>query len=256
MSTDYLVKLKKIYKSYNKHSRFSTNKILVLEDINFEIKQGEIFGLVGESGGGKSTLCNLILGLDRVDKGSIHFGDIDITKISDKEMRMMRKNVQAVFQDAKSSLNPKMKVIDIINEPLKNFGIEDKDRLAKLLDTVGLDKSFLSRYPHELSGGQRQRVSIARALALNPKFIILDESTSNLDTITLNKILILLKKLNHDLGLTYLFISHDINIIKSLCDRVAIIKNGKIVEILDKMSINNARHHYSKILLNSSCSEL
>ncbi|MDC9467586.1 ATP-binding cassette domain-containing protein, partial [Clostridioides difficile] len=141
----------------------------VLAGININIQKDEIFGLVGESGCGKSTICNLIRGLDKCDRGKIIFDNVDITNMKEKEMRPIRKNLQAVFQDSKSSLNPKMKVYDILNEPLKNYNLENSHRIKELVELVGLDENSLKKYPHEFSGGQRQRISIARSLALNPK---------------------------------------------------------------------------------------
>lgn len=251
MDKNYLVKVEGLYKSYVKYEKFKKRKVEVLKDINFEIKSGEIFGLVGESGCGKSTICSLLLGLDKVDEGKILFEDIDITTLNEKEMIKLRKHIQAVFQDSKSSLNPRMQAFDIINEPLKNYKIEDEERIKELVKLVGLEISSLTKYPHELSGGQRQRISIARSLALNPKFIILDESTSNLDTITLNKILNLIKKLNKELNVSYLLVSHDINIVKKLCHRIAVIENGTIVEILENNNLSQATHSYTKKLLSS-----
>ena len=169
--------------------------------------------------------------------------------MNEKDMRPIRKNLQAVFQDSKSSLNPKMKIYDILNEPLKNYNLENSHRIKELVELVGLDENSLKKYPHEFSGGQRQRISIARSLALNPKFIILDESTSNLDTITLNRILELLKVLKKMFSMTYLVVSHDIDIIKKFCDRVAIMEDGKIVEVLQKDDMENAKHPYTRKLL-------
>ena len=249
MEKNYLVKIENVYKTYEKYEGFKIYKKSVLNGINFNIKKGEIFGLVGESGCGKSTICNLILALEKVDSGKIIFDDIDITNIKEKEMRLIRKNIQAVFQDSKSSLNPRMKLFNIINEPLKNYGLGNAKRVKELIKLVGLDEDYLDRYPHELSGGQRQRISIARSLALNPKFIILDESTSSLDTITLNKILDLLKDLKKKFDVTYLVVSHDIYIMKKICDRIAIIENGQIVELLEKNNLQNAKHPYTKKLL-------
>lgn len=251
MERNYLVKVEGLYKSYVKYEKFKKRKVEVLKDINFEIKKGEIFGLVGESGCGKSTICNLLLGLDKIDEGKIIFEDIEITSLGEKEMIKLRKYIQAVFQDSKSSLNPRMKAFDIINEPLKNYKMEDKKRVRELIKLVGLEESSLTKYPHEFSGGQRQRISIARSLALNPKFIILDESSSNLDTITLNKILNLIKKLNKELDVSYLLVSHDINIVKKLCHRIAIIENGTIVEVLENHNLSQATHSYTKKLLSS-----
>lgn len=249
MKKEYLVKIENLYKSYEKHDRFKTHKKEVLAGININIQKDEIFGLVGESGCGKSTICNLILGLDKCDRGKIIFDNVDITNMKEKDMRPIRKNMQAVFQDSKSSLNPKMKVYDILNEPLKNYNLENSHRIKELVELVGLDENSLKKYPHEFSGGQRQRISIARSLALNPKFIILDESTSNLDTITLNRILELLKDLKRMFSMTYLVVSHDIDIIKKFCDRVAIMEDGRIVEVLQKDDMENAKHPYTRKLL-------
>lgn len=251
MENKCLVRVEGLRKSYYKHEKFKKKKITVLKDINFEINKGEIFGLVGESGCGKSTICNLILGLDKIDEGKIIFDNKEITKLKDKEMIEIRKNIQAVFQDSKSSLNPRMKAFDIINEPLKNYKMDNKEKVKELIKLVGLDEASLNKYPHEFSGGQRQRISIARSLALNPKFVILDESTSNLDKITLDKILDLIKKLNKEFKVSYLLVSHDIKVVKKLCDRIGVIENGSVVEILEKNNFKEGTHSYTKRLLNS-----
>lgn len=248
-----LVKIKNLTKIYHKENprqqKGAANNTAV-DNISFSIEKGEIFGLIGESGCGKTTLVNLMLGLTKPDRGEILFDAVDITKLkSSREFLPIRKRVQAVFQNSSSSLNPQMTLKKIITEPLKNFHIPEQCAAEELLEDVGLSCSWVLRKPAQLSGGQRQRVSIARALALKPDFIILDEATSNLDVITSKQIIDLLKKLNEKYKVTMMFISHDIGVVDDFCNRKAIMKNGKILEIAKKFGLPENHHPYTQTLL-------
>jgi ABC-type oligopeptide transport system ATPase subunit len=220
-----------------------------LHNISFEIEEGKTLGLVGESGSGKTTLALLLMNLIQPKSGTILYKDKPFTKES-------RKEIQMVFQDPYSSLDPRMAIGEIIREPLAIYKIgtkeDQKERVIKLLDQVGLDLSLLKRYPHELSGGQRQRVAIARALALNPKFLICDEPIAALDVSIQAQIINLLKKLQDELSLTYLFISHDLAIIKYISDNIAVMHLGEIIEIQSSSDLyENPKAAYTKELLSS-----
>jgi ABC-type dipeptide/oligopeptide/nickel transport system ATPase subunit len=241
-----LIEIKKITKVF-KNKKVET---MAVEDISFTIEDGEIFGLIGESGCGKSTLVNLILGLTKPDKGEIIFDGIEITSLRTyREFLPIRKRVQAVFQNSSSSLNPQMDLKRIITEPLKNYHLSEKGVAERLLKDVGLPESWITRKPGQLSGGQRQRVSIARALAIKPDFIIFDEATSSLDVITSKQIIDLLKDLNKKYHLTMLFISHDIGLVDDFCHRKAVMKNGKIVEIVNDFGEPQTHEPYTRQLL-------
>lgn len=208
---------------------------LAVSDVNFEIRPGETVGLVGESGSGKSTIARAVIGLVPVADGVIRFEGHDVTKLSKREMTAMRSDMQMIFQDPYASLNPRLTVRDIIAEawrvhpdvvPRDRWTAEAKD----LMDRVGLDPDYSDRYPHQFSGGQRQRIGIARALALRPKLIICDEAVSALDVSVQAQVLNLLEDLQNDLGLSYLFISHDLSVIEHICDRVLVLNDGVVVE--------------------------
>lgn len=228
--------------------------IKAVDDVTFSIGKGEALGLVGESGSGKTTIGKCILRLIEPTAGDIYFEGINITKLKDKAMKSIRKHMQAVFQNPFQSLNPRMSVIDIISEPFKTHTkMEKKEIVSKvfeLLKLVGLGEEQLYKYPHELSGGQAQRVAIARAIALKPRFIILDEPTSALDISVQAQILNILADLKKLFNLTYLFISHDLSVVQYLCDRVAVIYLGHIVELGDATDLLlNPLHPYSQALL-------
>jgi len=228
--------------------------VKAVDDVSFEINKGEVLGLVGESGCGKSTLGLSILRLHESSGGQVFFGDINLFDLSRPELRQQRKNLQIIFQDPYSSLNPKLTVGQIIAEPLINFHLYNRaerfDRVDELLEMVGLTVDSKSRYPHEFSGGQRQRIGIARALATNPDFIVCDESVSALDVSIQAQILNLLVKLRKTLGLTYLFISHDLLVVHYISDRIAVMYLGKIVELADKKTLfSNPLHPYTQALL-------
>lgn len=229
--------------------------VKAVDDVTLNVKKGETLGIVGESGCGKSTFARTILRLIEPTEGKIIFEGKDITKINDSELREMRKNFQIMFQDPYASLNPRMTVGDIIAEPLdiqKAFK-NKKGRLIKivnLMETCGLDKAFINRYPHEFSGGQRQRIGIARALALNPKLIVCDEPVSALDVSIQSQIINLLIGLQNKYNLTLIFISHDLSVVNHISDRVAVMYLGKVVELANKSDLyNNPKHPYTKALL-------
>jgi len=231
--------------------------VQALRDVSLEIRRGESFGLVGESGSGKTTLTRCILQLEKVTSGRIVYDGVDLTSHSAREMQAMRARIQIVFQDPYASLNPRMTVRDIIAEPLEihhaKLGLSPRqrtDRAAELLAQVGLTTAHLNRYPHEFSGGQRQRIGIARALAPKPDFLILDEPTSALDVSVQAQVLNLLHDLQSRLGLTYFFISHDLGVIRYICDRVALIHHGRLVEQGETEAVFTApQSNYARMLL-------
>jgi oligopeptide/dipeptide ABC transporter ATP-binding protein len=228
-----------------------------VENVSFDIRRGETLGLVGESGSGKTTTGRAILLKVRPTSGKVFFKGQDITDLRGEDLRRLRRNIQLVFQDPYASLNPRMKVIDIVSEPLVVHGIVKRsrdayDRVRELLDLCGLPGDAADRYPHAFSGGQRQRIGIARALALKPEFIVADEPVSALDVSIRAQIVNLLQELQQELGLTYLFIAHDLSIVRHISHRVAIMYCGKIVEIADRAEIyENAKHPYTEALLSA-----
>jgi ABC-type oligopeptide transport system ATPase subunit len=213
----------------------TVDHVKAVDDVSFAIHEGETLGLVGESGSGKSTTGYCILQLLRPTGGSIRFQGRELTTMSRGDLRRMRREMQIVFQDPYASLNPRMTVGDIVGEPLLVHGIGNRrsrrETVRRLLDVVGFDPSYVNRYPHEFSGGQRQRIGIARALALNPKLIVCDEPVSALDVSIQAQILNLLKDLQRDFGLTYLFIAHDLAVVRAMSDRIAVMNRGKLVEL-------------------------
>ncbi len=234
----------------------NTTYVKAVDDISFKVIEGETLGLVGESGCGKSTLGRSILRLIEPTSGKVIFDGKDISTLSKSQMRAIRQDMQIIFQDPYASLNPRMTVGDFVGEPLDIFriasGEEKFKKVILLLEKVGLDESCYNRYPHEFSGGQRQRIVIARALSLNPKFIICDEPVSALDVSVRSQVLNLMQDLQKEFNLTYLFISHDLSVVKHISDRVAVMYLGRIVEITGKDELyKNAMHPYTKALLSA-----
>ena len=225
-----------------------------VDDVSFTLNKGETFALVGESGCGKSTVARLLTGLYNLSQGSIKFDGQELSTMNAQQRKQMRRRLQMIFQDPYASLNPRWRVGRIIAEPLRTHSnlskTEQKARAAELLEQVGLSAADVNRYPHQFSGGQRQRISIARALALNPEFIVCDEPTSALDVSVQAQVLNLMKKLQKEFGLSYLFISHNLAVVHHMADRVGVMYLGKIVEIASRDKLFTApRHPYTKMLL-------
>ena len=235
---------------------FGGQAVRAVDGVSFEVLNGETLGLVGESGCGKSTLGRVIAQLQPATSGHIFFKDQDLVTMRGERLRKVRQQMQMIFQDPYASLNPRMTVGDIIAEPLVNFGIsrgkEREKRVREVMRTCGLNPNFVNRYPHEFSGGQRQRIGIARALVLNPTFIIADEPISALDVSIQAQIVNLLEDLQDEFQLTYLFIAHDLSVVRHISDRVAVMYLGTIVEVADSKDIyRQPLHPYTKALLSS-----
>jgi oligopeptide transport system ATP-binding protein len=235
---------------------FGGQVVRAVDGVTFEVRAGETLGLVGESGCGKSTLGRVIAQLHPATAGHVYFKDVDLVKLRGEKLRRMRQQMQMIFQDPYASLNPRMTVGDIIGEPLTNFriakGREREKRINEVMRVCGLNPNFVNRYPHEFSGGQRQRIGIARALVLNPTFIVADEPISALDVSIQAQIVNLLEDLQQEFKLTYLFIAHDLSVVRHISDRVAVMYLGKIVEVADSKAIyQRPLHPYTKALLSS-----
>jgi len=230
--------------------------VKAVDGINFHVYHGETLGLVGESGCGKSTTGRAILQLYRPTAGQVLFQSQNLVKLKDNDLRPMRRQMQMIFQDPYASLNPRMTVGSIISEPLEVHNIGNKserlERVRELLRVVGLNPYFINRYPHEFSGGQRQRIGVARALAVNPSFIVCDEPISALDVSIQAQIINLLEDLQEQFGLTYLFIAHDLSVVRHISDRIAVMYLGKIMEMADREELyRNPMHPYSQALLSA-----
>jgi len=230
--------------------------VRAVDGVSFEVRRGETLGLVGESGCGKSTLARVVTQLQPATAGRVVFDGQDLTRLSGSRLRRVRRQVQIIFQDPFASLDPRMTVGEIIAEPIDNFGIARgrarQERIQELLRLVGLNPNFTNRYPHEFSGGQRQRIGIARALAPNPTFIVCDEPVSALDVSIQAQIINLLQDLQHEFNLTYLFIAHDLAVVRHLSNRVAVMYLGKVVEVADRTDIyESPQHPYTRALLSS-----
>lgn len=226
------------------------NRKTVIDGVSIDLHAGETVSLVGESGSGKTTIGRAILGLAPISAGTIEFRGTDITHVARARRRSIARDIQVIFQDPYSSLNPSMTVQDILVEPLRAAGVEGgRHRVRELLDSVGLPADAGSRYPREFSGGQRQRIAIARALAMNPAVIVCDEPTSALDVTTQARVLKLLKELQERTGVAYLFISHDLGVVHSISDRIAVLRGGRIVEVGAAHQVATApTHEYTKKL--------
>lgn len=239
--------------------RRTSGYVKAVDDVAFTLRQGETFGLVGESGCGKTTTGRSVLRAIEPSRGEILFKDremgwVDVAQLDAPALRRFRRHTQMVFQDPYSALNPRMTLLDIIGEPLYNNGVKElrarTERVAELLSMVGLRPEYIQRYPHAFSGGQRQRIGIARALALNPQFVVCDEPVSALDVSIQAQILNLLQDLQEIFGLTYLFVAHQLNVVAHICDRVAVMYVGKLVELADTEALfQSPRHPYTEALL-------
>ncbi|WP_395533280.1 ABC transporter ATP-binding protein [Enterococcus lactis] len=233
-----------------------TDHVYAVDGVDFIIEKGKTYGLVGESGSGKSTTGKAVVGLEKTTAGQIMYEGKDVTKRSNRKKMGYNKDVQMIFQDSMSSLNPKKRVLDIIAEPIRNFerlsDQEEKKKVKGLLDIVGMPEDALYKYPHEFSGGQRQRLGVARAVATNPKLIVADEPVSALDLSVQAQVLNFMKRIQQEYGLSYLFISHDLGVVKHMCDNIAIMYKGRFVEIGTREDIyNDPRHIYTKRLLSA-----
>ena len=248
-----VLEVKNLFKSFSNPNGKDFN---VLDNISFSIERGEVLGLVGESGSGKTTLGRSILKLTDVNSGSIIFNKKDITNLSPSEMKIVRKDMQIIFQDPFGSLNPRHSIKTILSEPLivHNYGdkLKIKKRMIELLDQVSLPKKSLDLYPHEFSGGQRQRIAIARALSLNPKFLIADEAVSALDVSIQSQIINLISDILHEYRISMIFISHDLSVIKHISTKIAVMNKGQIIEIGNtKETLKKPKEKYTKLLISS-----
>lgn len=249
-----LVELKNVSLTFNKGK---SNEVKAIDDVSFAIYEGEIFGLVGESGSGKTTIGRSVLKLSDIDSGTVTFSGNEISSLKGKDLHDFRKTAQMIFQDPQASLNGRMKIRDIIAEGIDIHKLakskeEREAKVKELIDLVGLNEEHLSRYPHEFSGGQRQRIGIARALAVNPHFIVADEPISALDVSIQAQVVNLMQKLQHEQGLTYLFIAHDLSMVKYISDRIGVMHWGKLLEVGPADEIyHNPIHPYTKSLLSA-----
>lgn len=248
-----ILKIKNLTKKFDLQNG---NKLTAVDNVSFELYEGECLGIVGESGCGKSTIAKILTQLESVTSGNMIYKSKNITNLKGEELRQNRRNLQMIFQDAAESFNPRMKIGDIVSEPLLNFKLMNKRdaeaEAKKLLAMVGINEEFMKRYPHQLSGGQKQRVAIARALSLEPEIIICDEATSALDVSIQEQIIKLLMDLQKEKGLSYIFIGHDLAVVRNISNRIVVMYLGQIVEVIDSNNlITDASHPYTKALLDS-----
>lgn len=257
--SEFLLEVHDAKKYYIKKGGFFSGRarcVRAVDGVTLKLKEGEILGIVGESGCGKSTLGRLVLRLTEATGGEILFEGKNIGALTKEEMRQMRQRMQIIFQDPGASLNPRMTVGELIREPLDIFGnfsgLEKEKKVFELMDMVGINRSYASRFPHEFSGGQRQRIGIARALAANPKLIVCDEPVSALDVSVRAQVLNLINELKRKFNLTYIFISHDLSVVNHICNRVAVMYLGRIVENAETKELyENPVHPYTKALLSA-----
>jgi peptide/nickel transport system ATP-binding protein len=256
---EYLVEVKKLSKHFISHHGWRSQHVTsvkAVDEVSFNIRPGEVVGLVGESGSGKTTVGRSILRLVEPSAGEVLFDGVDVTKLSPLEMRTYRKDMQIIFQDPFASLNPRMTVSTIVGQALSihnlAYGKARDERIVELLERVGLSAAHLKRYPHEFSGGQRQRIGIARALAVDPRFIIADEPVSALDVSVQAQVINLLQDLQRELGLALLFIAHDLGVVEYISDRVIVMYLGRIMEVAPARELyTNPRHPYTEALLSA-----
>lgn len=233
-----------------------TSVLKAVDGVSFQIRQGETFGLVGESGSGKSTVGRCLLRLYDYTDGEVSFDGQPLSKLGEKQLKPFRRRIQSIFQDPYSSLNPSLNVLDLISEPMKIHGLylgdERIEAVAALLEKVGLKREHLYRFPHEFSGGQRQRISIARALSVKPEFVVCDEPISALDVSVQAQVVNMLEDLQSEFGLTYLFVAHDLSMVRHISDRIGVMYGGRLVEVAESDELyENPLHPYTKALLSS-----
>ncbi|WP_270566926.1 ABC transporter ATP-binding protein [Clostridium beijerinckii] len=248
-----ILKINNLTKKFNLQNG---KKLTAVDNVSFELYSGECLGIVGESGCGKSTVAKILTQLENATSGNIIYKTKDITNLKGEELRQNRRNLQMIFQDAAESFNPRMKIGYIVREPLLNFKLMNKreaeNEAKKLLAMVGISEEFMKRYPHQLSGGQKQRVAIARALSLQPEIIVCDEATSALDVSIQDQVIKLLINLQKEKGLSYIFIGHDLAVVRNISHRIIVMYLGRIVEVIDSDKlVTDAAHPYTKALLDS-----
>lgn len=254
-----LIEIKNLKVHYPIRSGFFnriTDYVYAVDGVDLSFERGKTYGLVGESGSGKSTIGKAIIGLEKITSGEIYYNGQDVSREARKRRSDYRKNVQMIFQDAMSSFNPKKRIQDVLAEPLKNFTNltpqEERTRMLELLDIVGMHEDALVKYPHQFSGGQRQRIGVARAVALNPELVIADEPVSALDLSVQAQVLNFMKRIQEEYNVSYLFISHDLGVVKHMCDEIAIMYRGRFTEYGDRDVIyNDPQHIYTKRLLSA-----
>ncbi|MED5018706.1 ATP-binding cassette domain-containing protein [Paenibacillus chibensis] len=244
-------------RNLKKHFKKGPEVLKAVDGVSFQIRKGETFGLVGESGSGKSTVGRCLIRLYDYTEGEVYFDGQNLSKLGDKQLKPYRRRIQTIFQDPYSSLNPGMNVLDLIGEPMDIHGIHKKPNerkafVADLLKKVGLKEEHLYRFPHEFSGGQRQRISIARALSVRPDFVVCDEPISALDVSVQAQVVNMLEDLQAEFGLTYLFIAHDLSMVRHISDRIGVMYKGRLVEVAESDELyDNPLHPYTKALLSS-----